>query len=178
MMSRRSKLAWFALFVVFAPLLPVVTVIHSFVEAEKLGFCGSCHTMAPWVQDLENPKSTSLASIHYRNRFIPHDQCYTCHVNYDFMGPIDAKLKALRDVAVYYFGNAKAEDIKLSKPFPNGNCLHCHVHSSLFAEHPAHRAKMAQMLADQIKCSTCHWPIHKLNFNISRAYGLAPGVKP
>lgn len=163
-MASQSKLALFAFFVLVAPILPALTALYSFVQAEKVSFCASCHTMTPWVQDLENPTSKSLASAHFRNRFIPHDQCYTCHVDYNFFGPIDAKIKAVRDVAVYYFGNAKPQDIKLSKPFPNENCLHCHVHSTLFAQNAAHRAEMSQILGDQLKCATCHRPIHRLRF--------------
>lgn len=171
-MSRQFKLALFAFFVLLAPILPVFTGIYSFVRAEKVSFCASCHTMTPWIEDLKNPKSRSLASIHYRNRFIPHDQCYTCHVDYDFVGPIDAKLKSVRDVAIYYIGNAKPQDIKLSKPFPNGNCLHCHVHSSLFTQTAPHRAEMAQIVADQIKCAACHRPIHRLNFESTTRGGV------
>lgn len=171
-MSRGFKLALFAFFVVLAPILPVFTGIYSFVQDEHVSFCASCHTMTPWIEDLKNPKSRSLAAIHYRNGFIPYDQCYTCHVDYGFMGPIDAKLKSVRDVAVYYIGNAKPQNIRLSKPYPNGNCLHCHVHSSLFAQNVAHRAEMGQILADQIKCATCHRPIHRLNFESAARSGL------
>jgi len=171
-MSGRYKLALFAFFLALAPILPVFTGIYSFVQAEKVSFCASCHTMTPWINDLENPKSRSLAAIHYRNRFIPHDQCYGCHVDYDFLGPIDAKLQGVEHVAAYYFGNAKREDIKLYKRFPNENCLHCHVHSTQFAETAAHRAEMAQILADQIKCATCHRPIHKLEFESAARSGV------
>ncbi len=171
--SRGSKLILFVGFVMLGPAVGLFTGVYSFVQAEKLSFCASCHTMMPWIRDLEDPNSKSLASLHYRNRFIPHDQCYTCHVDYEFLGPIDAKIGGVRHAAIYYFGNATPKDIKLYKPFPNGNCLRCHAGSAPFLQNPAHLAVMVQILADQTRCYTCHQSVHMPEFD-SVAQAAAP----
>jgi cytochrome c nitrite reductase small subunit len=163
--SRASKLILFVGFVVLGPAVGLLTGVYSFVQAEKVSFCASCHTMTPWIRDLEDPNSRSLVSHHYRNRFIPHDQCYTCHVDYDFLGPIDAKIRGIRHAAIHYFGNATPKDIKLYKPFSNGNCLRCHAGSARFLQNPAHWAVMVQILADQMRCYTCHQPVHTPEFD-------------
>ena len=164
-MSRGAKLLLFGVFIIAGPAVGIFTGFYSFVQAERLSFCDSCHVMTPWMEDLQDPKSKSLAALHYRNRFIPHDQCYTCHVDYDFLGPIEAKIGGVRHAAVYYFGNATPRDIKLYKPFRNGNCLRCHAGSEPFLRNSAHQAVMVQILADQMKCATCHQPIHMPKFD-------------
>jgi cytochrome c nitrite reductase small subunit len=162
--NRTFKLLLFFVSVVAVPALAAFTGVHSFVRAESLSFCGSCHTMTPWLADLRDPKSKSLAALHFRNRFIPSDQCYTCHVDYDFMGPIEAKLDGMRHVEVYYFGHATPKGIKLYKPFPNANCLRCHAQSALFLQSDYHRAVMVQILNNDMPCMTCHQPIHTPKF--------------
>jgi hypothetical protein len=37
--------------------------------------CTQCHTMDPWVNDMKDPKTLTLAGKHYQNRWIPDDQC-------------------------------------------------------------------------------------------------------
>jgi hypothetical protein len=40
-----------------------------FERAEKVEFCESCHlTMKSFVTDMKNPKSESLAALHFKNR--------------------------------------------------------------------------------------------------------------
>ena len=163
-MTRTSKLILLFVFLVAVPALAAFTGIHAFVQAESPSFCASCHTMTPWIADLRNPDSHSLAALHFRNRFISSDQCYTCHVDYDFLGPIEAKLDGMRHVGVYYFGHATPRDIKLYKPFPNGNCLRCHAHSAPFLQSVYHRAVMVQLLGNEMPCMTCHQPIHTPEF--------------
>ncbi|MGH7814407.1 MAG: NapC/NirT family cytochrome c [Candidatus Binataceae bacterium] len=163
-MSRGVKLLLFAVFVVIGPAAGALTGTYSFVGAERFSFCASCHTMTPWVRDIEDPNSRSLAALHYRNHFIPHDQCYTCHVNYGFLGPIDAKIGGVRHVAVYYFGHPVPRKIKLYAPFPNRNCLGCHAGAAPFLRNPAHHAVMGLIVADRMKCAVCHEPIHTPQF--------------
>ena len=106
-MSVREKLLLLFVLGVAPALLGLATFALSFQRAEQLRFCASCHTMTPWVADLEDPNSISLASKHYRNRWILNDQCYTCHVNYKFMGPVDpavlnkAAFAALKPGGIY-----------------------------------------------------------------------------
>ena len=97
-MSGREK--WLLLFILaLAPMaLGLSTFALSFQRAERVTFCASCHTMTPWIGDLKDPKSKSLAALHYHNRWILKDQCYTCHSDYDFMGPVKAKMDGVRHV--------------------------------------------------------------------------------
>jgi cytochrome c nitrite reductase small subunit len=144
---------------VFPALLVLATAMLSFQRAETLVFCSSCHTMTPWVMDLKNPQSKGIASLHYRNRFILTDQCYTCHVDYDFMGPVTAKMDGVRHIIAYYTGFGMHNPIKLYKPFPNNNCLQCHGASAEF-QSPTHIAVMDQIRSEAMSCVACHNPIH------------------
>jgi cytochrome c nitrite reductase small subunit len=142
-------------------LLGLAIFALSFQRAEQLSFCADCHTMTPWVADLKNPNSASLASKHYRNRWSLDDQCYTCHEDYQFMGPVDAKMDGVRHVIAYYTGIGMPRGaIKLYAPYPNGNCLRCHGAASNFNLNPTHAAVAAQIKNNQLSCLVCHQPIH------------------
>lgn len=144
-----------------APLLLVfATVELSFKRAETVTFCSSCHTMTPWVADLKDPTSDALAARHYRNRWIPHDQCYTCHVDYDFMGPIRAKVDGVRHIVRYYTGFGVRGPIGLYKPYSNENCLQCHELALGFNKNPVHAKRMVKIQANQLSCIKCHKEIH------------------
>ncbi len=158
--SIREKLLLLVVLGVAPALLVLATFALSFQRAEHVSFCADCHTMTPWVNDLHNPKSKALAAMHFRNRWILDDQCYTCHADYGFMGPIKTKLVSMRHVAIYYTGIGMPQQIKLYKPFPNGNCLQCHGPAENFRTNPAHAAVMKPILASQLSCVTCHQPIH------------------
>lgn len=98
--------------------------------------------------------------MHYSNRWILHNQCYTCHADYGFLGPIKTKLTSMGHVARYYGLLEMPKEIKLYKPFPNGNCLQCHGLAAGFKNNPAHAAVMKPILANQLSCVACHQPIH------------------
>ncbi len=156
-----ARVKWLMLLVlgVFPALLVLATAGLSFRRAETLSFCSSCHTMTPWVMDLKDPQSKGIAPLHYRNRFILKDQCYTCHVDYDFMGPVDAKLDGVRHIVAYYTGIGIHNPIALYKPFPNNNCLQCHGAAAEF-QSQTHIAVMAQIKSNAMSCVVCHNPIH------------------
>ncbi len=158
--STRMKLGLLVVLGLTPALLSLATFDLSFQRAETLEFCSSCHTMTPWVADLKDPNSKSLASLHYRNRFILTDQCYRCHADYDFLGPVHAKMDGVRHVLAYYTGIGMPRQIALYKPFPNENCLQCHGASALFTNNDAHVAVMDQIHSNQIRCLDCHGPIH------------------
>lgn len=159
-LSTRAKLLLLLVMGAAPALLSLATFDVSFQRAETLQFCSSCHTMTPWVADLKNPQSKSLASLHYRNRYILNDQCYRCHADYDLFGPVRAKMDGLHHVVAYYTGIGRHTPIKLYKPFPNGNCLQCHSESAKFTENPAHVAVMDQIKSNDMHCYDCHTPIH------------------
>lgn len=145
-----------------APLLLVMATVElSFKRAESVTFCSSCHTMTPWVEDMRDPASDALAARHFRNRWIAHDQCYTCHVDYDFLGPVQAKIDGVRHIVAYYTGLGVGRSIRLYKPFPNENCLQCHELALGFVKNPIHAKRMPQIQANQLSCIKCHKEIHK-----------------
>lgn len=138
--------------------LAAITVSVSFERAKSVQFCGSCHVMAPRVDDLHDPASETLAAKHFQHRFINQNQCYTCHTNYDFLGPIDAKWRGLKHVAAYYGGSKKPPS--LYKPYPNVNCLSCHGETKTYKEESAHEPIAEQIQTDEISCMSCHGPAH------------------
>src|SRR5690349_2876985 len=67
--------------------------------AKEERFCGSCHkTMKPFIDDLHDGKSDSLASLHFQNRFSPGESCYSCHADYGVNATLQAKTTGLRHV--------------------------------------------------------------------------------
>jgi cytochrome c nitrite reductase small subunit len=162
-LGTRERLLLLLVLGVGPAVVTLATYELSFRRAEQVTFCADCHTMTPWVDDLHNPKSKSLAAMHYDNRWILRDQCYTCHVDYGFLGPITTKLESLRHVAIYYSGIGMPRQIKLRKPFPNLNCLQCHGPAANFRNNRTHAAVMKPLLAGKLSCLTCHQPIHTAN---------------
>jgi len=159
-LSGKGKWVLLAVLGVAPALLSLATFDLSFQRAETLSFCSSCHTMTPWVADLTDPHSKALAALHYKNRFILTDQCYRCHADYAFLGPIHAKLDGMRHVVAFYTGIGMHLPIKLYKPFPNKNCLQCHGEAANFKDNPAHSEIMDQIQSNELRCPDCHGPIH------------------
>jgi cytochrome c nitrite reductase small subunit len=156
-MSTRLKIALFLLVLVLPGVLMATTAAVSFQRAQSLEFCSSCHTMTPWVDNMTGKESDSLASEHYKNRWIQTQQCYTCHTNYGFLGPLEAKIKGMRHLIAYYVGeDAK---IELYDEFPNENCLHCHQDAKGFLEDSNHDP-IEDILSGEDRCIDCHENLH------------------
>jgi cytochrome c-type protein NapC len=66
-----------------------------FEASTKREFCNSCHVMEPWIDDVEDPASTSLAAAHSRNDLFGDKSCYTCHADYGMFGTVNTKLNGL-----------------------------------------------------------------------------------
>jgi nitrate/TMAO reductase-like tetraheme cytochrome c subunit len=145
--------------VVLPVLLSVVTAEVAFERSKTLEFCSSCHTMDPFVNDLKDQNSSTLASKHYQYRRINYNQCYTCHSDYGFLGPVKTKLTGMKHTAIYYLGHA-AKHITLYSPFPNANCLQCHEGAKSFLNNPAHQPIMAELRSGEMSCISCHSPAH------------------
>ena len=129
-----------------------------FERAERVAFCGSCHrAMQAYVDDMVNPNSQSLAAIHYRNRYIPRNQCYTCHTSFGLFGTVQAKLAGIVDVHKYYMGSF-AHNIRMRQPYPNDDCLKCHGGAVRWSEH--HAQFRAAILANDMACLDCHSNTH------------------
>jgi len=120
-------------------------------------FCGSCHVMLPFANDLRDPESGTLAAVHYQNRYILEHQCYTCHTDYGLFGPMRAKLAGVRHLVNYTIGNY-TEPIRIREPFRNANCLHCHGEAKVFRT--AHTDNLAELQSGDMSCLDCHRPAH------------------
>ena len=128
-------------------------------ETEKVSACGSCHVMEPFINDLMNPDSSTLAARHYKNRWIADHQCFSCHTTYGAHGTIAGKRDGFRHWLLYVTHTWK-EPIKYSGNYPNSVCLVCHGGTRKFGEVKSHGALFSDLDADRVKCSTCHGPPH------------------
>jgi nitrate/TMAO reductase-like tetraheme cytochrome c subunit len=135
-----------------------------FERAERVEFCGSCHkAMQAYVDDMNNPKSESLAAIHYRNRYVPRNQCYTCHTSFGLFGTVQAKIAGVIDVHKYYTGTFRRE-IRMRAPYGNEDCLKCHAGAVKWSVN--HVRTRDGILAGKTTCLGCHGvahPAHSLN---------------
>ena len=158
-MSTNTK--WLLLLVVaIAPaILTYATISLSFERAKEVEFCGSCHVMTPFVDDLHDPDSDNLAAMHWDRRWISDQPCYTCHTDYDFLGPFNAKLSGMRHIAAYYLVPDKVE-VKLYRPFKNGNCLACHADARSYRDNPIHELAADDIASGETSCLECHTSIH------------------
>lgn len=158
-MPDSPKRHWMLLFgIVVLPGLALLLGASTAVDdAKRPEFCGSCHVMHPFINDLRNPESTTLASVHYQNRYILQDQCYTCHTDYGFFGPFRAKLTGVRHLWNYETGHYTLP-IRIRSPYRIANCLHCHGESKVFRN--KHTELAAQIAAGDVGCLDCHGPAH------------------
>jgi len=153
--------------VAFPMLITGVGTILVFERAERVEFCASCHiTMKAFVDDMKDPKSDSLAALHFKNRYIPDDQCYSCHTSYGLFGTVEAKKEGLNDVYKYYTRTFHLP-IKLRHPYPNNDCLKCHAGSAKWIA--SHEDYKDAVFSGKATCMQCHAdsnPAHKLAQNI------------
>jgi hypothetical protein len=133
---------------------------HGLESTATVASCGSCHTMTPFVQDLRNPQSATLAAKHFKNRYIQENHCYTCHSDYGLTGTLTAKLSGVGHVWRYTTGSYTAP-IKIARPYPNLRCLECHGESQKFLDSPGHPKEVIPTMMDgTLPCLTCHGPAH------------------
>lgn len=125
-------------------------------KSQRVGLCNSCHlTMKPYVDDMKDPKSQSLAALHYKNRYIPDNQCYVCHTSYGMFGTLQAKKEGIIDVFKYYT-HTFSVPVKMRHPYSNNDCLKCHGASDKFLASHKKKKDRDAMFADEVSCSQCH----------------------
>jgi nitrate/TMAO reductase-like tetraheme cytochrome c subunit len=159
------------LFVAVA-LVPLMVVFLSFAygleSTTTVAACGSCHVMTPFVQDLQNVKSDTLAATHYKNRYIRESQCYTCHSDYGLGGTLKAKFAGLGHVWRYTTGSYELP-IKIARPYSNVRCLECHAQSQKFLNAAGHpKEDMRPLMDGTVSCLACHGPAHPEQQNEAR----------
>ena len=144
-------------------LIPIMVAFMSFAhgleQSATVDSCGSCHVMTPFVRDLRDVKSENLAPVHFKNRYILENQCYTCHSDYGLGGTLQAKLGGLGHVWRYTTGRYGVP-IKIAKPYPNTRCLGCHGESQKFLTSETKKPIMADLMSGKTSCLECHAPVH------------------
>ncbi len=152
---------WLLLYGLFV--LPTVAVLGTTAmvleETKKVESCATCHVMHAFVNDLRNPASETLAARHFRNKWIPREQCYTCHTTYGAHGTFQAKRDGLRHWWLYVTKSWK-EPVRYKGTYPNGNCLACHGATPKFDGEATHEAIAAELASNETSCVTCHGPVH------------------
>jgi len=140
-----------------------------FERAKSVQLCGSCHlTMKSYVDDMKNPQSNSLASVHFVNRYIAEDQCYECHTSYGISGTVEAKEQGVIDVYRYYTRTFHLP-LKLRHPYRDGDCLKCHAEAVKFLA--AHEDSKDAIFAGKLSCMQCHaetHPAHNVSAQVVR----------
>ena len=144
---------------IFPLLLLAVGNFSVLEEAKEERFCGSCHlTMKPYIDDLHNAKSQSLAALHFQHRSARGTQCYSCHANYGVHGTFEAKITGLLDVYKYVTRTYHLP-IKMRAPFDNVLCLKCHDGALRFMAQEIHLE--GGKVSDE-PCGQCHSPAHDI----------------
>lgn len=128
-------------------------------ETKKISSCGSCHVMDPFINDMRNPDSPTLAARHFKNKWIADKQCYSCHTTYGAHGTIAGKRDGFRHWLLYVT-NTWSDPIQFSGSYPNSACLDCHSSTEKFVRVNSHHALFPELAADRVNCTTCHGPPH------------------
>ena len=132
---------------------------HVFEGNKKVSSCNSCHVMSPLVNDMENPESMTLAARHFKNNWIPKDQCYGCHKDYGFSGNLKAKGDGYRHLMRYTTGTY-TEPIRIKGEFNNQNCLNCHEGTEIFNNVNFHDGLVDDFKSNETSCLNCHGRAH------------------
>lgn len=113
-------------------------VSNDLERVQKVNFCAKCHVMTEYVNSLNVDDDEPLSAIHYQNNWVPQEKaCYACHTHYTLFGPVNAKLRGLNHLYVYYIKGAPKK-IELYEKYENRECLRCHGPAKSFAEAKAH----------------------------------------
>jgi nitrate/TMAO reductase-like tetraheme cytochrome c subunit len=142
-------------------------------RSKSVEFCHSCHrAMTPYVTDMQDPRSTTLAAVHFTQRWIPEHECYRCHADYGVWGSADAKLRGFSHLYHWLLGSPTAEgeeQIRTYRPYRNEICLSCHAGGLGFVEsgQGVHLMIASNLVernpttgADITSCLVCHGPAH------------------
>ncbi|HWP59834.1 MAG TPA: NapC/NirT family cytochrome c [Candidatus Acidoferrales bacterium] len=160
--SREGKIfAFVALFI-----LPIVATVYGAAihleQSKATHFCLSCHVMEPYGKSLYVDDPSYVPAGHFQNNRIPRDKaCFTCHTDYTMFGDVNAKIRGLEHLYVYYFKQIPKK-LALYEPYNNRECLHCHAGARSFEETSPHREMRAQLTANEMSCLTCHNMIHNV----------------
>ncbi len=144
---------------VFPALVLFATSARLLEETKTVDSCASCHVMGLFVNDLRDPASDTLAARHYKNKWIPTNQCYSCHTSYGLHGSMKAKQEGLRHWYLYVTRRWE-EPIRFRGTYPNVNCLMCHADTPKFTAVEMHTLVATELATNQTGCISCHGPPH------------------
>lgn len=156
-----TKWLLFMSFVIISPLVFLVNYEKSIQQSKRNDFCNSCHVMHGYIEDLENPDSDSLASVHYQYRWISDYQCYTCHSEYGLFGTAKAKVSGIGHVRAQYFLGYETP-LKIKGTYNNNICLHCHGPVLDFQDIGEHEDNIKELEQNKMSClgADCHVSPH------------------
>ena len=145
----------------------------TFEGSKRDEFCHSCHSaMDLYVDDMRDKESKTLAAVHYNNRYIQEEHCYSCHADYGVAGTAEAKFRGLKHLYYWVTNSATArgtEQIRTYGSYKNDLCLNCHAGSQTFlkADGGTHRAIALDLVGKDphsgestMSCLFCHGPAH------------------
>lgn len=157
----RSTYKWSLFLGLFMfPLIALIGATTTLMdETTTVASCASCHNMHPFVNDLGDPESATLAARHYRNRYIPENQCYHCHTSYGVHGTFESKRDGFRHWLLYVT-NTWQEPITFKGSYPNSNCLDCHAGTPKYNQVRSHDALKEKFRTNEVSCASCHGPVH------------------
>lgn len=130
-----------------------------FEETKTVASCQSCHVMDPFVEDLRDPDSPTLAARHYKHNWIEKNQCYECHTTYGAHGTLASKRDGFRHWLLYVT-RTWPEPIEYAGSYPNSNCTTCHAGTPTFEAVASHEALRSELQSDEVTCTSCHGPPH------------------
>lgn len=143
--------------------LPVATIAvanyHTVEGVHEVEACSRCHVMRPMVNDLMDSNSDTLAARHFKNVWIPTNQCYACHSNYGFTGDMAAKMEGFRHLA-RYTTHTYPEPIAARHTYDNQQCLKCHEQMPKFQAVQSHHTVKERLASSNMSCLNCHGKAH------------------
>jgi nitrate/TMAO reductase-like tetraheme cytochrome c subunit len=128
-------------------------------QSKTVEFCGSCHVMEPFVNNMRDPESDLLAAIHFKQRYIQRDHCYKCHSDYGFLGDIEAKSAGMSHGCKNITGTYKMP-IRINRPYNYTICLNCHGQAQKFLQEDLHEGVIDEVLRGETGCLDCHVASH------------------
>ncbi len=132
--------------------------------SKEVEFCQSCHEpMDPFVNDMMDPESETLAAVHYKNKLIQSEHCWNCHSDYGISGTAEAKLTGMKHIYYYTFNSWEAP-IKLYHDYKWTICLECHAGAAYFEkprnDEEAHDGVLELVMSGEAGCTDCHNSAH------------------
>lgn len=150
--------------IVFAILTPLIYFISFGIGVEKskpVEFCNSCHVMNSYVENLKDPDSEHIASLHYQYRWIADKQCYTCHSDYGLFGAAGAKYDGIMHI-LHYYVLGYPDELHIKGTYNNERCLFCHAPVISYQDIEEHEEYAEEIKSSEQSCfgMDCHVSPH------------------